>query len=322
MGRFRDQSIAVLNGLIGDYLSQRGNGLATEMACYVDGEPLALTREGLARAHPNASGRVLLLVHGLMVDESCFRFPDGSDYGRRLHAALGLDPYYLRYNSGLPIADNGVALARLLTQLVDHHPAPVRELILVGYSMGGLLIRSACHVAATAAAPDAQRWLPLVRTAIYLGTPHLGAPGERVGALLSRVLRAVPDPTTRLIGDIGELRSAGIRDLGHAHLRHADRASAEARLSLRDKRHPVPLLPGIDHALVAGSLMMDSAVASLFGDAVVPLASATGQTLVDPRSLALPPDCVQVLQGRSHFDLSHDEDVYALLLGWCREPGA
>lgn len=313
MGRLRDQGIAVLNGLVGDYLAEADNGLATELALYHGGRALPLTSEALAEAHPEASGRLLVLVHGLMVDESCFLFPDGSDYGSRLQEALGLDPYYLRYNSGRPIADNGAAFARLLARLVDVHPVPVQELILVGYSMGGLLVRSACHVAAAEALP----WLSLVRTAVYLGTPHLGAPGERWGGLLSRVLRSVPDPTTRLIGDITELRSAGIRDLGHAALREVDRARPGQGVSLRDAKHPVPLLPGIRHALVAGSLQMPPPVAALFGDAVVPLGSATGATLVDPSSLDIERDRVEVLQGRTHFDLCHDEEAFALLRAWC-----
>src|SRR5690606_41946817 len=36
-------------------------------------------------------------------------------------------------------------LAALLESLVSNWPVPVQRLILVGHSMGGLLIRSACH---------------------------------------------------------------------------------------------------------------------------------------------------------------------------------
>lgn len=315
MGHLRNQSIAVLNGLIGDYLAKEHNGLSTEMAFYLGGKPLTLNRASLASVHPQPSGRILVLVHGLMVDESCFRFKDGSDYGSRLQRDLGLDPFYLRYNSGLPIADNGEALARLLTQLTAEYPVPARELVLVGYSMGGLLIRSACHVAAT----EALHWLGLVRTAVYLGTPHLGVPGERLGVLVARLLRAVPDPTTRLIGDIATLRSAGIRDLGHAALRHDDRYNEGKPWSLRDAQHPVPLLPSIRHALIAGSLDVPIAVARLLGDAVVPLPSATGSTRLSPTSLAIPAERVAVLPGRTHFDLSHDEEAYARLRAFCED---
>ena len=37
MGNKLDRALAVLNGLVGDYLARTNNGLATEMACYRDG---------------------------------------------------------------------------------------------------------------------------------------------------------------------------------------------------------------------------------------------------------------------------------------------
>jgi pimeloyl-ACP methyl ester carboxylesterase len=315
VGHKLDQTLAVLNGLVGDYLARERNGLATEMACYRDGGRIAVQAQALANAYPNAGSRVALFVHGVMCTESVWRFADGSDYGSKLEAALGITPLYLRYNSGLPIADNGAALADLLEALNAAYPARLEELILVGYSMGGLLLRSACHVATE----RGQRWLSKVRRAIYVGTPHLGAPAERVGRLVARVLHAIPDPYTRLIGDLSDLRSAGVKDLGDADLRHQDRATLSGRLSLRDPRHPVPLLPDIRHALVAGSLALDPRVAALFGDSIVPIASATDGASIDPQRLALLEGRVRVLPGRSHLDLAHDDEVCAQLECWCRE---
>lgn len=316
MGAKLERTLAVLNGLVGDYLAREGNGLATEMACFRDGARLAMEREAIARAFPAAGPRVAVFVHGVMCTEDIWRFSDGSDYGSRLAAKLGITPLYVRYNSGRSIAENGAALAELLTALVAAYPRPIEELILVGYSMGGLLVRGACHVAAMRELD----WLSRVRRAIYVGTPHLGAPAERVGRLVAKVLHAIPDPYTRLIGQIGDLRSAGIKDLGDADLREQDRASAGAgRRSLRDPRHPVPLLPAIQHTLIAGSLSLDPRLAPLFGDAIVPIASATGSTLLDAAGLAIPRERVHVVHGCSHLDLAHHEDVYALLERACEE---
>jgi pimeloyl-ACP methyl ester carboxylesterase len=315
VGSKLDQTLAVLNGLVGDYLAREGNGLATEMACYRGGEKVALEAQAIARAYPGARPRVALLVHGVMCTESVWCFADGSDYGSRLEAALGITPFYLRYNSGLAIADNGAALTELLEALCDCYPRPIEELILIGYSMGGLLVRSACHVAAE----RGQRWLSRVKRAIYVGTPHLGAPAERVGRLVSKLLHTIPDPYTRLIGDISDLRSAGVKDLGDADLRHQDRASVSGRLSLRDSRHPVPLLPSIRHSLIAGSLQ-DPRLAFLFGDSIVPVASATATALTGAQEPVLASERVVVLPGRSHLDLAHDDEVYVQLLRWCEEP--
>ena len=181
--------------------------------------------------------------------------------------------------------------------------------MLLGYSMGGLVVRSACHVAATSEG----RWLPLVKRIVYVGTPHRGAPLERAGRVVTKLLASIPDPYTRLIADIANLRSDGVKDLGDSELRHEDRARRRASFSLNDAEHPVPLLPGIRHYLVAGTLSADPTLASLFGDAVVPLGSATNG--LDPRaaSPALPPDHVEVVAGVDHLAIAHHPDVYATI---------
>ena len=313
MGTRLDLALAVLNGAVGDYLDRTANGLAFPMALHLRGEAVAPTRAALAAAYPEATARVVVLVHGLMNTEAIFAMPDGRDYGSLLRADLGLTPYYVRYNSGLPIADNGAALSALLTALVAEHPVPVEEVVLLGYSMGGLVLRAASHAASLAGAP----WLPLVRRALYVGTPHRGAPLERVGRIASAVLQAIPDPYTRLVADLADLRSDGLKDLGDADLRHEDRARRTLRVTLRDPQHPVPLLPGIAHHLVAGVLSEDRWVRALFGDAVVPVSSATGW-----RSLGegLDPSRVRVFPGMSHATIPRSMDVYAQLRAWCEAP--
>jgi len=315
MGKKLELAIAVLNGAVGDRLARTGNGLATPMILVAGGEPLPLEREALAAAHPNASPRVVLLVHGLMCTEDVWMHEDGSDYGSLLARDHGVSPLYLRYNSGLAITDNGVALDALLERLITEYPVPIEEIVPIGFSMGGLVIRSACHVASVSPTPS--RWLPLVRRALYVGTPHRGAPMERAGRVLNRILRAIPDPYTRLVADLTDLRSDGIKDLGDADLRHEDRARRLARLSLRDPRHPVPLLPQIQHFLVAGALSADPRLAAIFGDSVVPLGSATDGSCIDAATFALPPSHIRIVSGRSHMALAHDAAVYEHLRGWC-----
>ena len=253
--------------------------------------------------------------HGLMCSEDIWRLADGSDYGSLLARDHGFTPFYVRYNSGLPIAESGVALASLLSKLVAEYPTEIEEIVPIGFSMGGLVVRSACHVASLDAPQHA--WLSLVRRAMYVGTPHLGAPMERVGRFVSKVLRSVDDPYTQLAAELADLRSDGMKDLGDADLRHEDRARRLPRIGLRDPRHPVPLLPQMKHYLVAGSLSMDVRLASLFGDTVVPVPSATDGSCVDAATFALPPDHVRIMRGTSHMTLSHDLAVYEHLRAWC-----
>jgi len=315
MGRKLELAIAVLNGAVGDHLARTGNGLATSMTCIANGEPLAMERASIVRAHPEATPRIAVLLHGLMCTEDIWKLPDGSDYGSLLARDHGFTPLYLRYNSGLPIAENGAALASLLSQLLAEYPVAIEEIVPIGFSMGGLVVRSACHVASLASAAPA--WLSLVRRAMYVGTPHLGAPMERVGRFVSKVLRSVDDPYTQLAAQLADLRSDGVKDLGDADLRHEDRARRLPQIGLRDPRHPVPLLPQIKHYLVAGSLSMDVRLASLFGDTVVPVPSATDGSCVDAATFALPPDHVKIMRGTSHMTLSHDLAVYEHLRAWC-----
>lgn len=314
MGRRLEFAVGVLNGTVGDYLARTGNGLATPMTLAHAGQPLDVTREALRRAYPHATPRVSLLIHGIMCTEDIFRFPDGSDYGTKLKDDVGLTPLYLRYNSGLAIPDNGAHLATLLGALVEAWPVPLTEIVPIGYSMGGLVFRSACHVASE----NAQPWLSLVKRAVYVGTPHRGATTERAGRILARVLGSVPDPVTQLIGDIANLRSDGVKDLGDADLRHEDRARRDWT-ALKDRHHPVPLLPGIRHHLLAGSVAMDTALSALFGDSVVPLGSATNGAMRAVEKQALAPEHVKILAGINHMGLAHHPHVYAQLRAWLTE---
>lgn len=300
MGKKLELAIAILNGAVGDHLARTNNGLATTMTL-------------IDRGHAPGA-RVVVLVHGLMCTEDIWTHEDGEDYGTLLARDLGFSPRYVRYNTGLPIADNGASLSALLDQLVVDHPS-IEEVVLLGYSMGGLVIRAACHVATE----ERHAWLAKVKKVIYVGTPHLGAPLERVGRVLSKVLAAIPDPYTRLAAELVDLRSDGVKDLGDADLRHEDRARRVPHFSLRDPRHPVPLLPSLQHYLVAGTIWEDARLASLFGDAMVPVPSGTDGLCIDAATLALPPSHVRLLKGMSHVVIPRDPAVYEHVKEWCAQ---
>ena len=92
--------------------------------------------------------KTIVFVHGLMGDEFIWQtgFQDAieqSRFGPRLTLETGVRCLYLRYNTGLHISENGRELARLLQELIDTYPDALGELVLVGHSMGGLIIRSA-----------------------------------------------------------------------------------------------------------------------------------------------------------------------------------
>lgn len=206
--------VGVLHGVVGDRMARDANPMRISMQLRHRGAALSLSREALAAALDGARERVVVFVHGLAADESSWELASARAWGREgvSYAALlaerhGYTSLHVRYNSGLPIADNGRALAELLAALVAAYPAELRELALVGHSMGGLVVRSAClhgHV-------SGDTWTGRVRDVVCLGSPHRGAPLEKLGALATAALAAVP--VTAPIARVLAVRSAGIKDL-------------------------------------------------------------------------------------------------------------
>ena len=174
--------ISVLNGLVGDRLEREGSPLAQPMAVRVDGLPVAPRRAELAEAFPAATPRLVVFLHGLMESERGWHLGGREDYGSRLARDLGVTPVYVRYNSGRHISENGRALAELLEAVVAEWPVAVEEVALVGHSMGGLVSRSACHLAALdgrrLGAPRAQG--RLARLAAHGRAARAGGPLRRL----------------------------------------------------------------------------------------------------------------------------------------------
>src|SRR5262249_28622000 len=155
--------------------------------------------------------RIVVFVHGMAETETCWSFPEDptKSYGALLRDELCLVPLYVRYNTGRHVSENGRDLADLLEALVASSAVPIEELTLVGHSRGGLVIRSACHYAEKLELG----WIGRARRAIYLGSPHLGAPLEKAGHLVSLALGAFDHPVVRLTRTVANLRSAGVKDL-------------------------------------------------------------------------------------------------------------
>ena len=308
--RWTEWSISMLNGLIGDYLHERRNGLAIAMACYHANRPLPLTSASLRRVHPNPTPKLCLLVHGLGCHEGIWNFPAMADagvtYGSLLQQELGYTPFYVRYNTGLPVADNGQRLAGLMEELLVGYPVGIDEIVLLGHSMGGLVLRSACHYGSR----HACRWVEKVRQVCYLGTPHEGADLESVGHWVTTVLVAVPNPITRLIGKILNQRSQGIKDLRRSRQRVAVGLD-EPPAAGQGAWNTVPWLAHARHRVLGGTLTDDpqQLLAVLLGDALVRAPCAT---------MDYPPNVsITLLPNIHHLQLAHDARVYQQIKRWC-----
>ena len=305
----RDAIHAALNGVLGDYLAETHNPLAINMQFRRDGVPLVLNQAKLAAGIPTCNGKIMVLVHGLCMDDRQWT-RNGRDMGAALASDLGYTPVYLHYNSGLHISTNGKAFAALLERLVTQWPQPVEELVIIGHSMGGLVTRSACATADQ----DHSHWRAVLRKIVFLGTPHHGAPLERGGNWIDIILGV--SPYTAPFARLGRVRSAGITDLRHGNLSDGDWLGRD-RFARSHARPQIVALPEKGKCyLVAATKNVGAANDAAGSDGLVPLMSALGQHQDATRSLAVPKTRQYIARGLDHFDLLDDVKVYAKLKRW------
>ncbi|MCC7328003.1 MAG: alpha/beta hydrolase [Burkholderiales bacterium] len=309
----REAVLAALNGVLGDYLEASRNPLAIPMRLRRGGVPLTLTVPELAAAIPEAGNKVLVLLHGLcMNDRQWLR--DGHDHGAALARDAGYTPVYLHYNSGRRVCDSGRELAGMLEALLVAWPVPIAEIAMLGHSMGGLVARSAVHGATLAG----YEWPGRVARLVTLGTPHLGAPLERAGAMADYLIGISPYsvPFVRL----GKLRSAGIQDLRYGSVIEADGRTPAAG-GARQPLHPLSLPSGVRCYAIAASRQSPPKTpgARVRGDGLVPVASALGRHHDSSFALAFPEMHRFVAYESGHLDLLARRDVYECVLRWLSE---
>ena len=300
----RDAFRSAANGVYGDYLARTGNPLAINMSLRYRGRRIDPSDPAsVFEQHGNASlpSKLLVLVHGSCMNDRHWN-RDGHDHGAALAGDLGYLPLYLRYNSGLHIARNGLLLAELLETLIGNCTTPVEELTIIGHSMGGLVARSACHHGRAAG----HAWPTVLRKLVFLGTPHHGSPLERGGHGLDRAMEWSPYsmPITRL----SKARSAGITDLRHGVI------SADEEV--------VPLPSGVKcYAAAAVRAAKRNALSDRWvGDGLVPLDSALGRHRDTERTLAIPKHHQWVGFKMGHRELLNHPDVYSQLHKWLKQP--
>ncbi len=312
----REALVAALNGVLGDHLEATGNPLAIRMRLRRRGEDLSFDGTPAVEGPPASSRRVVLLVHGLCMSDAGWS-REGHDHGVALERDLGLEAVHVVYNSGRHVSENGRSLAELLEAFVREAGVPPREISVVAYSMGGLVVRSALVAGARAE----HGWPTLVRAVVFLGTPHHGAPAERLGNLAQAALGV--SPWARPFARLGRLRSAGVTDLRHGSLLDEDRADDDRFSRHGDTRVPVPLPSGIAFFAVAGTTARETGGpdARLAGDGLVPVASALGHHRDPERTLAFAPGRSWVAPETGHLELLGSRAVCERVRAWLEDFG-
>jgi pimeloyl-ACP methyl ester carboxylesterase len=345
--------LPVLNGALGDQLAARHDARAIALSFRRGGHDVAVADLHLSEPRQ----KTVVFVHGLMGDELIWQTGAATDagaalrYGPRLAAEAGLRVLYVRYNTGLHISENGRALSQLLTELLAAYPDAVGELVLVGHSMGGLVVRSAGYYAsqlgvlsselgveksAARRATDATHlntqdsklltseaapWMAHLRTVFLLGVPHEGSYLEQNSRVVERLLRRIDLFPTRFVSNAIARRSNGIKDLGQALLVDEDWQLADEDAPAQPRpRTVVPLLPGVRYHVLVGAWLRASlpqAVRDYFGDGLVGSASGRGQLFSDETTLP-PGTSVRTarFEAQHHVGLLRHPEVYQYLRQW------
>ena len=307
-GAERVAVLAALNGVLGDYLRDTGNPLAITPRLRHDGAALELDAGSLRAAFPSAGPRLVVLAHGSSMSDLQWRRA-GHDHGAALEADRGYTPVYLHYNSGLHISTNGKAFAALLEALVAAWPVPLEELVLLGFSMGGLVSRSACHYAEKAD----HLWRRKLTKLVFLGTPHHGAPLERGGSWVEGLLglSAYSAP----LASLGRIRSAGITDLRFGCLLDEDWEGRDRFARCADPRAALTLPAGVECYAIAATRGLEPSE-RLSGDGLVSVDSALGRHARPELTLAFPAEHQWTGYGMNHFDLLGRREVYEKVRAW------
>lgn len=311
-------ALAAINGVMGDRFRANNSPLATNMGLYYQNRPLALTTQQFEATDHSLSPRLVVFLHGLSSHEQMWAFPSQQEqperisYGSLLMQEESVTPLYLRYNSGLHISENGRLLSVLLEELLEVYPEPVEELVLVGHSLGGLLIRSACHYGEQTNC----KWVKSLSKAIYLGTPHHGVPWQSLTANMLLRWSASSNPLVQKLYSLYEGRSASVRDI-------VDMALIDEHWQSEEPGKPLNWFEGIEHFFIAGSINEDPnhLISHAFGDVLVPIGSAQARSALHGH-LPSPPNLQQnsaLISGVKHIALAHNIEVYAQLKEWLIE---
>jgi pimeloyl-ACP methyl ester carboxylesterase len=268
--------IAILNGIVGDYLHSQDNPLQIHMQWRslssdtinkdedddeVKGRQKQQTMQKTMQQRKKK--HYLLLIHGSCASPHDW-WQQGHNHGIALAAALrnNMEPLFLHYNTGLHISENGKLLSQCIQQLVneveekdDSSSSDMIRISIIGHSMGGLVARSACYYATQQDGVSSSSWIQHLHHLITLGTPHHGAILEQGGKLVDSVLGA--HRFTEPISWLTKIRSAGVLDLGYGNIRDEDwsydrenydnneedkeNSQRKNRAAFIDNRQPTPL---------------------------------------------------------------------------------
>jgi pimeloyl-ACP methyl ester carboxylesterase len=292
--RKKDVFLSIINGVYGDRLLLTENELALGMQFFHQNQAID---SQLSSNLKSPSTKIMLFIHGLCMSHHCWE-SGGENLSSKMAETLGYTPVYLDYNTGRCIADNGLELAIQLEKLVDIWPVNVSNITIVGHSMGGLVARSASYYGEK----NNCRWLHINKTLVSIGTPHAGAPLEKVASALENLMQLSPYaiPFVRLT----KIRSQGIENLRYGEITTSDKF--------------VPLPIDVEYFALAATLNKQQKFTTekFIGDGLVTPDSAFGQGQDSSSTLLIPAENKRLIYELGHNEMLTDAGVFQQLETW------
>ncbi len=285
---------SAMNGVMGDKLHDWDHPLTQNMEVVNEhGHRECLTR--LADSQPKG---LVVFLHGLCLSEYEWQGPAHQALVEELRQD-GFAIAWLRYNTGLPIWENGIQLTHLMEEYWQQANTENKTIRLIGHSMGGLVMRSATHHARNV---YGHNWADAVTHSAYIATPHHGAPLEKIGDMANKLLGNTP--YTKPLMALGNIRSRGIRSLRHSNITKPDHP--------KEHQPVVPLNESCHHFLI-GALISQDASNMVVGDGLVTEKSAMG----GPHFPEQHPKVERLMIDEvGHIRMLQDERIYAALRQW------
>ena len=292
--RKKDVFLSIINGVYGDRLLLTENELALGMQFFHQNQAID---SQLSSNLKSPSTKIMLFIHGLCMSHHCWE-SGGENLSSKMAETLGYTPVYLDYNTGRCIADNGLELAIQLEKLVDIWPVNVSNITIVGHSMGGLVARSASYYGEK----NNCRWLHINKTLVSIGTPHAGAPLEKVASALENLMQLSPYaiPFVRLT----KIRSQGIENLRYGEI------------TISDIFVPLPI--DVEYFALAATLNKQQKFTTekFIGDGLVTPDSAFGQGQDSSSTLLIPAENKRLIYELGHNEMLTDAGVFKQLETW------
>lgn len=305
--------LPIVNGIIGDKLVENNHKLAISMSFRRDGKDVSVQDLNIKRKKKEQT--IIIFIHGLIMDEVFWQTPTEKKlgFGSRLEKELSIIPLYIRYNTGKHISQNGREFSFLLQKLIDEYNDKIDKVVLITHSMGGLVAKSACYYANK----EQHNWVKKLDSVFLLGVPNDGSFLEKIAHLTTTILKIIPNLPTRIVGNISDQRSNGIKDLRLGFLIDEDWESHDDSVYLKANRTNVEPLSFVKYYILVGTIegKESSIVNTYFGDGLVSSKSAIGEVFQNHSNKSNPNIKCKIFPETSHIGLLLNPIVYNYIKG-------